>query len=120
EAAIFGEKHIRKHFKRKSLQDLDRVKNEIAKPLIRKINIPHLLSEQPAPRDITPYLFEKFIEDPVEQNMAKKLYDRKYLLKREIAPQYLRGKTRLFRGKNHEGTWHYILKDFEEETASAP
>ncbi len=115
EAALFGNKHIRKHFNRKSYTDLDRVKNEIAKPLIRKVDVPRLLQEQPPPRDITPYLFEKFIHDPVERNMAKKLYDRRYLLKQEIAPQYLRGKTRILEGTNHEGIWHYVLKDFCEE-----
>ena len=103
-----------------SLEYLDRVKNELAKPLLKKLDIPTLLTEQPAPREIAPYLFEMLIEDPIKQNMAKKLYERRYLLKKEIAPQFQRGKDRPFRGKNHEGTWHYILKDFEEEPNSAP
>ena len=39
EAALYGENHLRKHFKRKSLEDLNRVKNEISKPLLNKLNI---------------------------------------------------------------------------------
>ena len=116
EAIFYGKQHIKKNLGKKTLDYLERGKRELARPLLEKIAIPKIIEEQPPPRNITPYLLEKFIPDPTEKHMAKKLHERKYLFKKEIPSQYLRGKNRLFRGLNHEGTWHYILKDIGEGT----
>jgi hypothetical protein len=109
EATMYGNKHIAKRFGRKSIDLLDQIKNEMAKPLIDKLAIPQLLEEIPTPRTLTSFIFDHFIPDPIYKHIAKKLDERKYLFKHEIPPKLLRGKHRLFRAINHEGIWHYVL-----------
>ncbi|MDG6220433.1 MAG: hypothetical protein QCI38_03180 [Candidatus Thermoplasmatota archaeon] len=111
EIELHGNQHIKKHYKSKSLDLLEKARDEIARPLLQKVNIPRLLQETPTPRDITPTLFERFIDDPQTLHIAKKLYERKYLLKKEIPQRFLKGKNKLFQAQNHEGTWHYTLRE---------
>ena len=115
EAALYGNLNIRPQLKNKRYWNLDKVIEDLAKPLLQRIDIPLVLEKQPIAEDLTPWIFDLLTDDPVMLNIANKLHQRRYLKKPEI-PAHLRrkGKDHKFKGVRLGKDWYYVPKHLRE------
>ena len=119
EAVLYGDRNITPQLGSKPFVSINRVIEDLAKPLLRRIDIPAILQNQPTAQDLTPWIFDLLTDDPKMLNIANKLHQRRFLTKDEI-PVHLRrkGKNHKFKGIRHGKIWHYVpkhLKQQEEE-----
>ncbi|MCK4718948.1 MAG: hypothetical protein KAT70_09785 [Thermoplasmata archaeon] len=108
---VIDRAHIQKHCGNRSTDNLQRLIDEIVKPLLQKTDIARIIRDQPPIQDISPLLFEKTIDDPKTLHMVKKLMERRALTKDE-APKIFRnkGKKDILIAERMGKDWLYYLR----------
>jgi len=102
--------HIQRHCKNRSIENLQRIIDEIVKPLLQKTNIARIIKDLPPAPDIATRLFETLIDDPETLHMAKKTLEHRALTKAEIPKTYRnKGKKPIYKAERQGQDWLYYL-----------
>ncbi|MDG6220414.1 MAG: hypothetical protein QCI38_03075 [Candidatus Thermoplasmatota archaeon] len=103
--------HIQQACKNRSTTNLQKLIDEVVRPLLKKTNIPTVLGDLPPAQNITPQLLEIILDDPQILHMAKKTLEYRALTRDEIPPIYRnKGKKHIYKAERRGREWLYYLR----------